>query len=113
MQSQSEKNAYCDSDGCFRFMSMGWGYITRLAMYDAIEREAFTAVGQVMKQACDSHGDENVQLRVLQCITASMQAPTLLSSRQAVCTLVESILSLYHNKSATISNTAAATLRCG
>mmetsp|Transcript_50642 Transcript_50642/g.158224 ORF Transcript_50642/g.158224 Transcript_50642/m.158224 type:complete len:1222 (-) Transcript_50642:93-3758(-) len=94
-----------------KFMSMGWGYITRLAMYDAIEREAFTAVGQAMKQACDSHGDENVQLRVLQCITASMQAPTLLSSRQAVCTLVESILSLYHNKSATISNTAAATLR--
>ena len=98
-----------------KFMCLGWGYITRLASYDALAGggQAFGAVTQALRAAIDSSGDENVQLRVLQCIGACLQAPNLLSSRPTVCTLVEAVLTLYANKSQTISNTAGATLRQG
>jgi hypothetical protein len=96
-----------------KFMCLGWGYLTRLASYDALAGQAFGSVTQALRAAVESSGDENVQLRVLQCIGACLQARNLLSSRPTVCILVEAALSLYANKSPIISNTAGATLRQG
>lgn len=97
-----------------KFSQLAWGYITRLASYDALSLQAFSAVATALKAAVDGSGsDEHVLLRVLQCIGACLQAHILLSSRTAVCALVEAALTLHASKSAVMSNTAGATLRHG
>lgn len=96
-----------------KFMCLGWGYLTRLASYDALAGQAFGSVTHALKAATESGGDENVHLRVLQCIGACLQARNLLCSRPTVCSLVEAALTLHANKSPIISNTAGATLRQG
>jgi hypothetical protein len=97
-----------------KFMSLAWGYMTRLASYDALSAPAFnSAVGAVLKSTVDGTSDEHVLLRVLQCIGACLQAPNILSSRPAVCGLVEAALTLSNSKSPVISNTAGATARQG
>eukprot|EP00961_Rhodomonas_salina_P229706 3104346-Rhodomonas_salina.1 len=58
-----------------------------------------TQVGQALRSGSEGSGDESVQLRILQCITASMQAPSLLSSKTVVSQLIESILALFGSKS--------------
>eukprot|EP00286_Rhodomonas_abbreviata_P012648 CAMPEP_0181324656 /NCGR_PEP_ID=MMETSP1101-20121128/20482_1 /TAXON_ID=46948 /ORGANISM="Rhodomonas abbreviata, Strain Caron Lab Isolate" /LENGTH=211 /DNA_ID=CAMNT_0023432859 /DNA_START=213 /DNA_END=844 /DNA_ORIENTATION=- len=99
-----------------RFTAMGLGYVSRLATYDAMDASFFQQVGMALRHGAEGSGDEGVQLRILQCITAAMQAPSLLASKEVVCQLTETVLALHSNKSPVISNTAAATLRqciCG
>ena len=98
-----------------KFMSLGWGYITRLATYDALAATAFAAVAQALKASLEGGGDEHVVLRVLQCIGACLQAPNILCSRGCVCVLVDAALAVFSSKAsgAVIVNTASATLRQG
>jgi hypothetical protein len=98
-----------------KFMSLGWGYITRLATYDALAATTFAAVAQALKASLEGGGDEHVVLRVLQCIGACLQAPNILCSRGCVCVLVDAALAVFSSKAsgAVIANTASATLRQG
>ena len=97
-----------------KFMALAWGYMTRLASYDALAVAAFASVSPALKAAVSGASvDESVLLRVLQCIGACLQAPHLLASKDSVCALVESLLTLHSSKSCMISNTAGATLRQG